>query len=77
MGQVTAGRAAGYGVAKFAVRADCGPSYSEAGRAVVQRDDQYAGRGGLTCNLWGGLRAQSSSPRRSLMCTNLMWVRMG
>ena len=29
-----AGRAAGYDVAKFAVRADCGPSYCGAGRAA-------------------------------------------
>ena len=33
-GQVTAGRAAGYDVAKFAVRAVCGPSYCGAGRAA-------------------------------------------
>ena len=31
-GQFTAGRAAGYDVAKFAVRADCGPSYCGVGR---------------------------------------------
>ena len=30
-GQVTAGRSAGYHVANFAVRADCGPSYCGAG----------------------------------------------
>ena len=53
--QITAGRAADYDVAKFAVRAECGPSYCGAGC-------------GLNCNLRGGLRAQMSSPRRTLMC---------
>ena len=46
MGQVTAGRAAGYGVAKFAVRADCGPSYSEAGRAAGKEMTNMRGAAG-------------------------------
>ena len=56
-GQVTAGRAAGYDVATFAVRADYGPSYCGAGRGG-------AGRGGAGR---GGLRAQMSSPRKALI----------
>ena len=34
VGQVIAGQAAGYDVAKYAVWADCGPSYCGAGRAA-------------------------------------------
>ena len=40
-GQVIAGRAAGYDVTKFTVRAECGPSYCGAGCGLG--DDQYAG----------------------------------
>ena len=74
-GQITAGlrRAAGYDLAKYAVRADCGPSYCGAGRAAGQEMTNVRGGAGcgLNCNLRGGLRAQISSPRRALVYTQL------
>ena len=63
VGQVTAGRAAGYDLAKFAVRADWGPSYC--GRAAGQEMTNM--RGGAGCGLDCNLRAQISSPRRALI----------
>ena len=49
----------GYDVAKFAVRADCGPSYCGAGRAMMWENlrcgltagQVTAGRGGAGCGL--------------------------
>ena len=70
-GRCGAGRAAGYDLATFAVRVDCGPSYCGAGRAEGQEMTNMRGGAdcGLNCNLRGGLRAQISSPPRALICT--------
>ena len=54
-----AGLAAGYDVAKFAVRADCGPSYGGAGRAAGYDVAQFAVRadcGPSYCGAGCGLR---------------------
>ena len=63
----------GYDVAKFAVRADCGPSYCGAGRAAGYDVGKFAVRadcGPSYCGAGrGGLRAQISSPRRALIDT--------
>ena len=58
-GQITAGRAAGYDVATFAVQADYGPSYRGAWRAAVYDVAQIAVRadyGPIYCGAGWGLR---------------------